>query len=75
MNRLKNNLTDWFVYYLCVSLLTSPIFNYGTGTLHENMIWVGTSLIISFLFGMLNRIIRELTSIKEILQNKKNDTI
>lgn len=61
----KENLTDWLVYFVCVAIFIFPFFQDSIAK------HISASLIISFLFGMLNRIIRELTLIKDKLDEEK----
>lgn len=58
---MKDNLIDWLVYFIFSAIFLTPFF------WEEWAKHICASLIISFLFGMLNRIIRELS----ILNNKK----
>lgn len=58
---MKDNLMDWGVYFIFCAIFLIPFFGGDWGK------HISASLIISFLFGMLNRIVRELT----ILNNKK----
>lgn len=61
---------DWFLYTMISFLLTTPFFQNGDSKLVEDHDWVKHifgSLLIGFLFGFLNRIVRELDK----LNNKK----
>ena len=57
---LKDNLKDWCVYFIFCVIFLTPFFG-GEWAKHAC-----ASLMVSFLFGMLNRIIREVS----ILNNK-----
>jgi hypothetical protein len=63
----KDNLIDWLVYTVCSMILLIPFFQ------GQYMKHVCASLLIGFLFGMLNRIIREIFLFREDYynQNKK----
>ncbi len=57
----RENIVDWLVYIICSAVFTFPFFQ-GQELKH-----IGASLLIGFLFGILNRIIRILTIIKDKL--------
>lgn len=58
----KTNLTDWLVYSIVAVILLLPFFG---GQYFKHL---SASLIIGFLFGMINRIIRELVLLREQLK-------
>jgi len=58
----KENLIDWLVYSIAAAFLLIPFFS-GEYFKHLSL-----SLIIGFIFGMLNRIIRELVLLREQLK-------
>ncbi len=65
MNRFKKvttkeNLIDWLVYSIITIFLLIPFFTYDEYHKH-----ISISILIGFLFGMLNRIIRELVLLRE----------
>lgn len=66
-----DNMIDWAVYLGFALLFLSPFFSFNT--LHGAMQLVGLSLIVSFGLGMINRLIRELVFIKELLIEKRKD--
>lgn len=55
----KENLIDWLVYTFFTLIVTTPFLG-GEWLKH-----ICASLLISFFFGMMNRIIRELTILNE----------
>jgi preprotein translocase subunit SecF len=61
----KENLTDWLLYSIATAILLIPFFS---GELLKH---ISLSLIIGFLFGMLNRIIRELVLLREQLNKEE----
>lgn len=61
----KTNLTDWLVYTIVAIVLLIPFFG---GEYFKHLC---ASLIIGFLFGMLNRIIRELVLLREQLNKEE----
>ena len=60
----KTNLIDWLTYTFIVGFILIPFF---PGEINKH---IGASLIIGFLFGMINRIIRELVLLREQLNTK-----
>lgn len=58
----KTNLTDWAVYSIAAAILLLPFF---AGEYFKHL---SASLIVGFLFGMINRIIRELVLLREQLK-------
>lgn len=60
----KTNLTDWLVYSIAAAILLLPFFG---GQYFKHL---SASLIVGFLFGMINRIIRELVLLREQLNTK-----
>jgi hypothetical protein len=60
----KTNLMDWAVYSIATTILLLPFF---AGEYFKHL---SASLIIGFLFGMLNRIIRELVLLREQLNKE-----
>lgn len=63
----KTNLIDWFVYTIITGILLIPFFS---GEINKH---IGASLIIGFLFGMINRIIREIVLLRKQLNTKDDE--
>jgi preprotein translocase subunit SecF len=61
----KTNLIDWLVYSIVAIVLLIPFFG------GEYFKHLSASLIVGFLFGMLNRIIRELVLLREQLNKEE----
>ena len=61
----KTNINDWVVYTIVAIVLLIPFFG------GEYFKHLSASLIIGFLFGMLNRIIRELVLLREQLNKEE----
>jgi|LakMenE18May11ns_1017448.scaffolds.fasta_scaffold6653753_1 hypothetical protein len=61
----KINLIDWLTYTIITGFILIPFFP------KEINKHIGVSLIIGFLFGMLNRIIRELVLLREQLNKEE----
>lgn len=51
---LKENLGDWLIYSIAAGIFLTPFLG------GEHLKHIGASILVGFLFGMLNRIIREL---------------
>lgn len=58
----KTNINDWVVYTIVAVILLIPFFG---GQYFKHL---SASLIVGFLFGMINRIIRELVLLREQLK-------
>jgi len=61
----KTNLLDWLLYTVITAVLLIPFF---PNELYKH---ISVSLLIGFLFGMLNRIIREIVLLREQLKGYK----
>ena len=61
----KTNINDWVVYTIVAVILLIPFFG---GQYFKHL---SASLIVGFLFGMLNRIIRELVLLREQLNKEE----
>ena len=55
----KENLFDWLVYSCTTALLLLPFYQ------GQNFKHFSISIIVGFLFGMINRIIREIELLRE----------
>lgn len=68
MKRFKENMGDWLTYFAFVFFVLIPFF--------PNDVWwphISLALIISFGFGMGNRILRDIDEIKEKLDKKDEE--
>ena len=63
----KTNLMDWFIYSIAAAILLLPFFG-GQYLKHFS-----AALIVGFLFGMINRIIRELVLLRKQLKGYKDE--
>jgi VIT1/CCC1 family predicted Fe2+/Mn2+ transporter len=63
----KENLTDWLVYSIIAAILLLPFFA------GEYFKYLSASLIVGFLFGMINRIIRELVLLRKQLKDYEEE--
>ena len=63
----KTNINDWVVYTIVAVILLIPFFG---GQYFKHL---SASLIVGFLFGMINRIIRELVLLREQLNTKDDE--
>lgn len=61
----KDNLMDWFIYTIGAMVLLIPFFQ------GQYMKHICASVLVGFLFGMLNRIIREIVLFREACHTKK----
>jgi hypothetical protein len=65
MSNLKTNLIDWTIYSIIAAILLIPFFG---GQYLEHL---SASLLVGFLFGMLNRIIREVEFLSKDLYSEE----
>ena len=65
--KMKDNLMDWLVYTICTMVLFIPFFQ------GQYMKHLCASLLVGFLFGMLNRINRELVLFRESYYNQNKE--
>lgn len=63
----KTNINDWVVYTIIAVILLIPFFG---GQYFKHL---SASLIVGFLFGMINRIIREVVLLREQLNTKDEE--
>lgn len=63
----KKNLIDWLIYSIVAAILLLPFFG------GQYLKYFSASLIVGFLFGMINRIIRELVLLRKQLKVYKDE--